>query len=66
MTVKEKPKYYSYYPQLYLYNPKMTTKAVRGVFNTKVMCLTRDFERHAEVNLDDWNVLHSRSFLVHL
>lgn len=66
MTVKEKTKYYSYYPQLYLCTPKMTIKAVRGVFNIKVMCLTRDFERHTEVNLDDWNVLHSRSFLVHL
>lgn len=29
-------------------------------------CLTWDFERHTEVNLDDWDVLHSRGFLVHL
>lgn len=27
---------------------------------------TWDFERHAEVNLYDWDVLHSRGVLIHL
>lgn len=27
---------------------------------------TRDFERYTEVNLDDWDVFHSRSLLVNL
>lgn len=30
------------------------------------MRLTGDFERHTEVNLDDWDVFHSRCLLVHL
>lgn len=32
----------------------------------KTVCITWDFERHTEVNLDNRDVLHSRGFLVHL
>lgn len=46
----------------------MKVVSVKLVFcgSVKTVCLTWDFERHSEVNLHDWDVLHSRGFLVHL
>lgn len=34
--------------------------------NIRIACPTWDFERHAKINLHDWDVFHSWSFLVHL
>lgn len=34
--------------------------------NMRIACPTWNFERHAEINLHDWDVFHSWSFLVHL
>lgn len=33
---------------------------------TEILSLTRDFERHSKVNLNNWDVLHTSRFLVHL